>query len=130
MSAVHRPPPSNLESPSPHGGEGQGEGRIEGLVTSYPTIFSMRLDSFLSEVRLIKRRTQAKIACENKIVLLDGMVAKPGKEVKVGQIITINFTNKTLEVGILEIPSRSVKKEEAKNFYRVIREERKKEELL
>jgi ribosomal 50S subunit-recycling heat shock protein len=90
----------------------------------------MRLDSFLSEVRLIKRRTQAKIACENQIVLLDGMVAKPGKEVKLGQLITINFTSRILEVEILEIPSRSVKKDEAKNFYRVIREEKRKEELF
>jgi ribosomal 50S subunit-recycling heat shock protein len=90
----------------------------------------MRLDTFLSEVRLIKRRTQAKIACENKIVLVDGMVAKPGKEVKKGQIITISFTNKTLEIEILEVPSKNVKKEEAKNFYRLIREEKKKEELF
>jgi len=90
----------------------------------------MRLDSFLSDTRLIKRRTQAKKACENKIVLVDGVVAKPSKEVKVGQIITINFTNKTLEVEILEIPSRSVKKEEAKSFYRVIREEKRKEHLF
>ena len=90
----------------------------------------MRLDSFLSDARLIKRRTQAKKACENKIVLVDGVVAKPGKEVKKGQIITINFTNRTLEVEILEIPSRSVRKEEAKNFYRMIREEKRKEELF
>jgi ribosomal 50S subunit-recycling heat shock protein len=90
----------------------------------------MRLDSFLSEVRLIKRRTQAKKACENQIVLMDGVVAKPGREVKVGQIVTINFTNKTLEVEILEIPSKNVKKEEAKNFYRVIREEKRKEDLF
>ncbi len=54
------------------------------------------------------------------------MVAKPGKEMKPGQIITINFTSKTLEVEILEIPSRNVKKEEAKNFYRVIKDEVKK----
>ncbi len=47
-----------------------------------------------------------------------------------GQIITINFTNKTLEVEILEIPSKSVKKEEAKNFYRVIRDEIRKTEWL
>ena len=90
----------------------------------------MRLDSFLSEVRLIKRRTQAKKACENQIVLMDGVVAKPGKEVKVGQIVTINFTNKTLEVEISEIPSKNVKKQEAKNFYRVIREEKRKEDLF
>ncbi len=88
----------------------------------------MRLDSFLSDTRLIKRRTQAKKACENKIVLVDGMVAKPSKEVKEGQKITMNFTNRTVEVEIIEIPSKSVKKEEAKNFYRVIREEIKKTE--
>ncbi|MCK4385727.1 MAG: RNA-binding S4 domain-containing protein [candidate division Zixibacteria bacterium] len=90
----------------------------------------MRLDSFLSDTRLIKRRTQAKKACENKIVLVDGMVAKPSKEVKVGQIITINFTNRILEVEILEIPSRSAKKEEAQNFYKITREEKRKGELF
>ncbi|KPK77467.1 MAG: hypothetical protein AMJ89_02385 [candidate division Zixibacteria bacterium SM23_73] len=90
----------------------------------------MRLDSFLSDTRLIKRRTQAKKACENKIVLVDGMVAKPSKEVRPGQILTINFTNKTLEVEILEVPQKSVKKEEAKNFYKIIREEKTREELF
>jgi ribosomal 50S subunit-recycling heat shock protein len=86
----------------------------------------MRLDSYLSDARLIKRRTQAKKACENKIVLVDGVVAKPSKEVRAGQRIIINFTNRTLEVEIVEIPFRSVRKEEAKNLYRVIREEVKK----
>jgi ribosomal 50S subunit-recycling heat shock protein len=90
----------------------------------------LRLDSFLSEVRLIKRRTQAKIACEGGKVLLDGKVAKPGKEVKAGQIITINFANRTLEVEVEGIPSGNVRKAEAKNFYRVIREEKIKDELL
>ena len=100
-------------------------------VWELPDIFLvMRLDSFLSDTRLIKRRTQAKKACENKIVLVDGVVAKPSKEAKVGQIITINFTNKTLEVEILQIPSKSVKKEEAKSFYRVIKEEKRKEHLF
>ena len=86
----------------------------------------MRLDTYLSDARLIKRRTQAKKACENKIVLVDGTAAKPGKEVRVGQKITMNFTNRTVEVEVLEIPSRSVKKEDAKNFYRMIKEEVKK----
>jgi ribosomal 50S subunit-recycling heat shock protein len=104
--------------------------RILGRISQQQKEVSLRLDSYLSEVRLIKRRTQAKKACENQIVLLDGTVAKPGKEVKVGQIVTINFTNRTLEVEILEIPSKNVKKEEAKNFYRVIREEKIKEDLF
>jgi ribosomal 50S subunit-recycling heat shock protein len=48
--------------------------------------------------------------------------------VKVGQIVTIKFVRKTLEVELLEIPSKNVKKEEAQNFYRVIREEVRKTE--
>ena len=90
----------------------------------------MRLDSFLSDVRLIKRRTQAKKACEAGLVLLDGNAAKPGKEVKPGQIITINFAHRVLEVEVVDSPLRNVRKEEAKNFYKIIREERKKEELF
>ena len=85
----------------------------------------MRLDVFLSDTRLIKRRTQAKQACENRIVFVDGQVAKASKEVKIGQKILIDFTSRTLEVEILGIPTKNVKKEEAKNFYRVIKEERK-----
>jgi ribosomal 50S subunit-recycling heat shock protein len=90
----------------------------------------MRLDSFLSDTRLIKRRTQAKKACESGRVFLDGKVPKPGKEVKPGQLITINFAHRIFEVEVLEIPLRNVRKEEAKNFYKIIREETRKEELL
>jgi ribosomal 50S subunit-recycling heat shock protein len=90
----------------------------------------MRLDSFLSDIRLIKRRTQAKRACEAGLVLLDGNAAKPGKEVKPGQIITINFAHRVLEVEVVDIPLRNVRKEEAKNFYKIIKEERKKEALF
>jgi ribosomal 50S subunit-recycling heat shock protein len=90
----------------------------------------MRLDSFLSDTRLIKRRTQAKQACERGKVFLDQRAAKPGKEVKPGQIITINFANRILEVEILDIPRRNVRKEEAKNFYKILREEFKEEKLF
>ena len=62
--------------------------------------------------------------------MLDGREAKPGKEVKEGQIITINFARRILEVEILEIPTRSVRKEQAKDFYQVLKEETIKEELF
>lgn len=90
----------------------------------------MRLDSFLSDVRLIKRRTQAKKACENQIVWVDGKIAKPGKEVKVGQKILLDFTSRTIEIEVLDIPKRNVKKEQAKDFYRILREERKKDDFF
>lgn len=64
------------------------------------------------------------------MVLLDGNVAKAGKEVKAGQIITINFASRTLEAEVVGIPSGNVRKQEVKDFYNLIREERKKEELF
>ena len=86
----------------------------------------MRLDIFLSLSRLIKRRTQAKNACEFGAVLLDGTVAKASQNVKIGQKIQIEFSNRVLEVEILSVPEgKSLRKEEAKNLYRVIKEERK-----
>lgn len=86
----------------------------------------MRLDSFLSDVRLIKRRTQAKKACENQIVWVDGKIAKPGKEVKVGQKILLDFTSRKIELEVLGVPKGNIRKEAAKEFYRILREERKK----
>jgi ribosomal 50S subunit-recycling heat shock protein len=90
----------------------------------------VRLDSFLSDVRLIKRRTQAKKACENQIVWVDGKIAKPSKEVKLGQKILLNFTSRTIEIEVLDIPKRNVKKEEAHKFFRFLRDERKKDEFF
>jgi ribosomal 50S subunit-recycling heat shock protein len=90
----------------------------------------MRLDAFLSDTRLIKRRTQAKLACEKGKVFLDQRPAKPGKEVKPGQVITIDFAKRVLEVEVVDIPRRNVRKEEAKDFYRIIREEKRTEELF
>lgn len=90
----------------------------------------MRLDSFLSDVRLIKRRTLAKKACENQIVWVDGKIAKPSKEVKVGQRILLDFTSRKVELEVLGIPKRNVRKEEAKDFYRILKEERKREDFF
>ena len=44
----------------------------------------MRLDKYLKVSRLIKRRTLAKEATETERILLNGIVAKPSKELKVG----------------------------------------------
>ncbi|NLV87932.1 MAG: RNA-binding S4 domain-containing protein [Tissierellia bacterium] len=78
----------------------------------------MRIDKFLKNSRIIKRRTVAKEACEQGIVFINGKQSKPGDEVKVGDIIEINF-NKPLKVEVLDV-SDNVKKEDSKELYRVI----------
>lgn len=90
----------------------------------------MRLDQFLSESRLIKRRTQAKVACDKGLIFLDGIKAKPGKEVRPGQRLVLNLASRKTELEILKLPLRNLRKEEAKELYRVIKEEIKKENLF
>ena len=58
----------------------------------------MRIDKFLKNSRIIKRRTLAKEACEKQRILLNDRIAKPGNEVNVGDIITLKFaTNNAVD---------------------------------
>ena len=58
----------------------------------------MRLDLFLKESRIIKRRTIAKEFCERGLVKANGKVAKPSYEVKSGDVLTIRFGDKEFSV--------------------------------
>ena len=79
----------------------------------------MRLDKYLKNSRLIKRRTVAKDACEGEKVYLNGKQAKPSAEVKVGDIIEIVFGGKSMKVEISDISENSTKAA-ARDMYRVI----------
>ena len=84
----------------------------------------MRLDKYLKISRLIKRRTLAKEASESERVLVNGLVAKPSKEVKVGDLITIGFGKKELTVRITTIIE-STKKADASLMYELVSENSK-----
>lgn len=79
----------------------------------------MRLDKYLKVSRLIKRRTVAKDVSEAGRVSINGKVAKPSSEVKVGDLLELGFGSRQLRVEILEIKE-TVPANEAKNLYRVI----------
>ncbi len=79
----------------------------------------MRLDKYLKVSRLIKRRTVANEACDAGRVLINGVTAKAGTNVKVGDKITINFGNKDVNVEVLAVEE-TVRKEEAGELYRYI----------
>ncbi len=80
---------------------------------------SMRLDKYLKNSRIIKRRTVAKDACEQGRVEVNGKVAKPGLELKIGDEIQITFGSNTLRVKVLAMPE-TVRKEDAETMYEVI----------
>ena len=49
----------------------------------------MRLDLFLKNTRLLRRRTAAQEAVEEGSVLLNGRPTKPGRPVKAGDLLTL-----------------------------------------
>jgi ribosomal 50S subunit-recycling heat shock protein len=79
----------------------------------------MRIDKFLKVSRIIKRRTVAKEVCDSGKVLINGKPAKPGSEVKVGDIIEIQYAKGNIKAEILDVADH-VLKEKAKEQYRII----------
>jgi ribosomal 50S subunit-recycling heat shock protein len=79
----------------------------------------MRIDKYLKVSRLIKRRTLASEACDQGRVKINDKVAKPGSEVKVGDIIEIQFGNGNTKVEVVSI-SEHVLKADSKEMYKVL----------
>ncbi len=80
----------------------------------------MRLDKFLKVSRLIKRRTVANEVSEQGRIYVNGNVAKPSKQLKVGDEIKIARINGETVVRILKIPNNNVSVQEASSLYEVI----------
>lgn len=81
----------------------------------------MRLDKYLKVSRLIKRRTLAKEASEADRILVNGVVAKPSKEVKIGDHLTIAYGRRIIEVEITSLLD-STKKVDASLMYELVSE--------
>jgi len=81
----------------------------------------MRVDKFLKNSRLIKRRTVAKEACDQGRIQINDNPAKAGSIVKVGDIITLGFAAKTIRVEVLDLKEH-LKKEEASDLYRQLQD--------
>ncbi len=79
----------------------------------------MRLDKYLKVSRLIKRRTVANEACDAGRVLINDRPAKASSNVKVGDVITIQFGNKEVKVEVLDVQE-TIHKEDAKDLFRYL----------
>ena len=80
----------------------------------------MRLDKFLKVSRLVKRRTVANEICAAGRVQLNSRPAKPGAEVKPGDILEIGFGSGRTQVRILQLRE-TVRKEEAADLYEILK---------
>ena len=81
----------------------------------------MRLDKYLKVSRLIKRRSVANDACDATRVMVNGKVCKASYQVKLGDLITVTFGNKSVTVRVLAIVE-TTKKSEAIGMYEVVSE--------
>ncbi|MBO4218676.1 MAG: RNA-binding S4 domain-containing protein [Erysipelotrichaceae bacterium] len=81
----------------------------------------MRLDKYLKVSRILKRRTISKQLAANQRVLVNGKIAKPAKEVGVGDVIDVIYGERGLKVRVLDV-SPVVRKGEAGSLYEVLDE--------
>ena len=77
----------------------------------------MRIDKWLSSVNVVKRRTIAQDMVKSGVVFINGVKAKPSKEVKVGDKITIEYLNGSKSFEVLKIPTTKTVPKSAKDEY-------------
>ncbi len=82
----------------------------------------MRLDKYLKNSRLIKRRTVAKEACDTGRVTVNNKIAKAGTELNPGDIIGITFGNSSITVKVTLL-TESPRKEDAQDMYEIVSNE-------
>lgn len=79
----------------------------------------MRIDKYLKNSRIIKRRSVAKKACEQGRVVINDRKVKPGDKVKVGDVIKIEFGTGTMKVEVLKVID-NPSKNKADELYKVL----------
>jgi ribosomal 50S subunit-recycling heat shock protein len=63
--------------------------------------------------------------CESGRVTVDGSRARAGKEIAPGRVVALDLSREYIEIEILEIPERNLKRQQGEAFYRVMRHEQK-----
>lgn len=81
----------------------------------------MRVDKFLNIVNIIKRRSIAQDMLANGVVKISGIVIKPSRDVKVGDIIEIDYLDRPKFYQILQIPEqKTIKKNKSYLYYKEV----------
>ena len=82
----------------------------------------MRVDKFLNSVNITKRRAVSEDMCKSGVVSINSKVAKPAKDVKVGDIIEIKYLERVEKYEVLQIPTtKSIPKSKKEEYVRIIK---------
>lgn len=63
----------------------------------------MRLDKYLKVSRIIKRRSVAKEAADNNLILINNIAAKPSSSVKIGDVLTVTLGSRIREIKVTSL---------------------------
>ena len=85
---------------------------------------ALRLDVALHRLCLTRSRSEAKAACDAGAVELDGRPARPSDTVSAGSRLALRTPARLLEVEIAEVPGKNVSRKQARELYRVLRDDR------
>ncbi len=88
----------------------------------------MRLDKYLKNSRIIKRRTVAKEACNGGRVSVNGKIAKAGTTVEVGDIIEVRFGDRVLKAEVTALAEHATK-DSAKGMFTLLETRSEKREV-
>ena len=79
----------------------------------------MRIDKFLKVSRLIKRRSVANEACDAGRISVNDRPVKASYDVKVDDIIAIEFGGKTVKARVKSLQE-SIRKDDATEMYELL----------
>jgi ribosomal 50S subunit-recycling heat shock protein len=80
----------------------------------------MRLDLFLKNIHIAKRRNEAKRETQAGDILLNGRTAKPASKVKVGDELSVAFATAKITFKVLGVPERPIKKGTQNEYIQVL----------
>ena len=83
----------------------------------------MRLDKFLKDTGLVRRRTVANDLSDAGRIQVDGRVARASATIRQGQIITLDLGRKVARYEVITVPGRTPRKEEMDRFVRLLDEQ-------
>jgi len=78
----------------------------------------MRIDKYLKEVAIIKRRSVAKDLLATGHVQVNGEVVKASYSVKQGVVVVLRQGSRQCRFEILDVPAGNVRKEDRAGYYR------------
>lgn len=81
----------------------------------------MRIDKYLKVARILKKRTVGKELALNGRLFSNGRPIKASYEVKVGDLIEIQFGHRTFKIRVLDILE-NASKQDALSMYEVVEE--------